>query len=612
MENFTRLASISLTLGMLSCGPPPRPTIAVVPTPDAEAELLAAIRRSGATVSVLGVEIADPFRAFAEGSSEVDAWRRLATRRSLERPVEASVAARLAELAALPRVLDASVAGEHAVVEELRAGRRGWVYRGPEEERRLPDGIVAAVVDEDGRTAWVVAEEEGYVLQVDDTTIDAAAPVAPVWDGDALLYAAYPRAGEPGYDAEGSAPRVRRRNDVGTETVVFDQARRGDVVRFGVEDDVRWYELRRGEQREVFLEQSGTLRALPPRRLGAGPRIASGRVWMADEEAIYSAPIVHAHEPAVWDRFDARALELGRVDGEVVALLGGVLSEVRVVRPNGLAASLAVPLGEIRALRDDHIVWSDPLTPPTLIRGDAEGWSAPTSCRLVRRDGFITASRSNLPGSDRWVVEAQAALGIDASLGFRPGVAAWIERGGGWAYPVLPGGGGFASPRHRRGRGRGKSDAVRAYERVLEDPFFEDARVFAYASGHGAVLAGSVLGEGLVSGLLLHDPVADLITLLQTPPTDETLEGEYGGLADAASVRRILELSPYHQAPEGRHAPAWIEVDPRSRIPEMHGGKLAARLSAGGSTWLVDQETSSVDRWARSLTFLELASRTNR
>lgn len=608
MEKCTLLTWLGLTL---SCATPTRPTLPVVPTPDAEAELLRAIRRGARVESIHGVEVDDPFRSFERRNADTDAWRRRATQRALGRPIDEALAARLAELDVLPRVLDAYTAGDHAIVEELRGNERVWVYRGPEEERVLPVGIVAAAVDARGRVAWVLDAEDGYSLQIGETTIERAAAVAPVWDGDALLYAAYPGVGEPGYDTEGSAARVRRRAPNGSETVVFDQARRGDVLRFGVEDDVRWYELRRGEQREVFVEDvsAGGLRALPPRRLGAGPRIASGRVWMADEEAVYSAPVVHAHEPAVWDQFAAPVLELGRIDGEVVALLRGVLSEVRVVRPNGLGESLAVPAGEIRALRDEHIVFTDPLTPPTLLRRGEEGWRMPTECGVVRRVGFVTASCGS---SSRWVVEAQAALGIDASLGFRPGVAAWIERGGGWVFPIVPGGGGFASERHRRGRGRGKLDAVRAFQRVLEDAFFEDAHVFAYARGHGAVLAGSVLGEGLVSGLLLHDPVADLIHLLRSPPTDETLEGEYGGLEDASSVRRILELSPYHRAPEGRHAPTWIEADPRSRVPAMHAEKLAARLSAGGSTWLVHQESNARERWARSLSFLEAASQANR
>ena len=610
MENFTPLVALVSLVLSLSCKDP-QPTIRVVPTPDAEAELLAAIQRAGVRESMHGVVIADPFRAFEQGNADTAAWLELATRRALTQSPDAAVRRRIAELDALPRVLDAYADGTHAVVEELREGRRVWVHRSTEGEQVLSDDVVAAAVHAAGRIALLVATEAGHSLIVGEETIEGVAPVAPVWEGNALLYAAFPGPGEPGYDGEGSAPRVRRRAPSGEETVVFDQARTGDVLRIGAEDDVRWYEIRRGEQRDVFLDQGGAMRALPARRLGPGPRIAQGRIWMADDEAVHSAPLVHAHEPAVWQRVEAVVSDLGRIEGEMVALLPGLVSQLRVVHPSGLGEELDVPLGQILALRDDWIIWTDPLTPPVLVRrarseGEEPGserWTVASQCRLARRTGFVAARLDDAPR--RWVVEVQGALGVDASLGFRPGIAVWLERGGGWAYVDAPGGGGFGSARHRRGRGRGKSLAVHAYQAVLDDAVFSDAQLFAYGSGHGGVLAASVLGEGLVRGLVLHDPVTDLVAALRAPPTDSSLVGEYGALADAETVTRLLELSPYHRVVHEPHAPTWIEIDPRAHVPPMHGAKLAARLALEGSTWLVHERSTLVDRWARAIAFLE-------
>lgn len=182
------------------------------------------------------------------------------------------------------------------------------------------------------------------------------------------------------------------------------------------------------------------------------------------------------------------------------------------------------------------------------------------------------------------------AMGWVSFAWFQPHILAWIEMGGVYAQPALPGEGEFGASWRRAGVKAGKEAVVDSYlaaaEWLLKNKYVGQGRLVANGGSLSAPLAAIAVERrpDLFGAATIAIPVLDLLRFDQftggsfwTP--------EFGSPQIADESRTLRALSPYHNVKSGRCAPPTLvltgELD--QTAPPLHSYKYVAAAQAAQS-----------------------------
>lgn len=182
------------------------------------------------------------------------------------------------------------------------------------------------------------------------------------------------------------------------------------------------------------------------------------------------------------------------------------------------------------------------------------------------------------------------AMGWVSFTWFQPHVLAWIEGGGVYAQPALPGEGGFGAEWRNAGLKEGKASVLAHYlaaaDWLVANGFSKRGRIVAAGGSLSAPLAAMAAERRpeLFGAATIAIPVLDLLRFDQftggsfwTP--------EFGSPQNASEWPSLRALSPYHNLKPGRCAPPTLvlvgELD--QTAPPLHGYKYVAAAQAAQS-----------------------------
>ncbi|MEZ4248638.1 MAG: prolyl oligopeptidase family serine peptidase [Polyangiales bacterium] len=596
--------------------------------------------------------VADPYRGLERDTELVGRWLAFTREATAERwPVDAEVRDAVAAADAPLRVRTVATVGQTHATEVATNQARSLRLARTGSEPSLPlSGALAWSASPNGQHVAMILAPTGALpsphlmvydwsgVVVDGPVADVV-PTAPAWEGDDVLL----------YVLTGRGRATLRRRFVGAgndlDPVVLTELREGDAIRLdAIPDGPAWVEAQRGEERSLWLRTGPTLfRRVPDQPAGPAATLAGDHLVIADPAGgrLRFARTSRALRATGWSELPLPGVGAITTCGrEVLAVvrrgIGDALVSVDVA--TGRVHELdSLGLGLVASLDGDAngawVTWTDPLTPSALVRVSATGEltfdregprlevhrktiEATNNGETVHFELAEVRLASETP-SPLVVLEAHGAFGVSALPAYRAGVAAYLRRGGRWAFADVRGGGGHASPWHEAGRGAGESGAVADLKAAVEALRADGATVALYGMGHGGLTAAGLLAREpqLVSGAVLHGPVADLLRFDRLPNA-ALWRSEYGDPSDAEAWAWLRALSPYHRVrPESAWPPTLVEgAREGERVSWIHGAKLAARLLEAERAWLHVDATLDDDarhaRWARAVQVFESLART--
>lgn len=170
---------------------------------------------------------------------------------------------------------------------------------------------------------------------------------------------------------------------------------------------------------------------------------------------------------------------------------------------------------------------------------------------------------------------------------YRPEQVAWMDMGGIFAFPTLPGGGEYGDAWHRAGMLERKPavfDAfVDAAEYLIGRGITRPGRLAAFGYSNGGLLIGAVMTRrpDLFAVALPNVGVLDMLRFPEF--TNGRLWGvEYGLPSDPRMFPVLRGYSPYHNIAANIRYPATLvsTADTDDRVYPAHSFKFAARLQA--------------------------------
>jgi prolyl oligopeptidase len=398
------------------------------------------------------------------------------------------------------------------------------------------------------------------------------------------------------------------------------------------EDGSRFlYTVQHGWARsEVWLQdvKAGT----PPLALVPGldahfyPRLVDGAVWMRTD---YDAPMGRvvivdpaAPAPGHWRTVVAEREEyledFARIDGKVFATyVRDASNRIRIFDESGAdRGELSLPPQVSAAIRGDgpgkaeltiqsftmpSAVYSvnlatgeRTLKPPSPVTWNAAGIET-TLLSGTSKDGtrvpvFVTG-RADRPrdGTNRMLLGGYGGFNVAQKPRFSAMAAAWIERGGVYAYAVLRGGSEYGEAWHRGGMLTNKQrvfdDFIAAGEALIDAGETTADRLAITGTSNGGLLVGAALTQrpDLFGAVLCGFPDVDILRFNQfTANNNMPALLEYGDAAIVEQFHAIKAFSPYQNVRSRTSYPAvmvWTG-DLDTRVPPLAGRKFAAALQS--------------------------------
>lgn len=370
----------------------------------------------------------------------------------------------------------------------------------------------------------------------------------------------------------------------------------------------------------------------PPKALVAGldahfyPRFIDGAVWVRTD---YQAPmgrvvIVDPAHPAP-DRWrtvvaegDDYLEDFDRIDGKVFATyVRDASNRIRIVdESGGPSTEIDLPPMVTASIRGDGpdaarltvqsftmpstvyrmnlVTGERTLHEPAEVEWNATGFETTlvfgTSKDGTRVPVFVTG-RVDRPkdGTNRVLLGGYGGFNVAQKPRFSPMAAAWIERGGVYAYAVLRGGSEFGEAWHRAGMLTNKQrvfdDFIAAAEALVSTGETTPDRLAVNGTSNGGLLVGAALTQrpDLFRAVLCGFPDVDILRFNQfTTNNNMPALLEYGDAAVPEQFQAIKAFSPYQNVRAGTPYPAvmvWTG-DLDTRVPPLAGRKFAAALQA--------------------------------
>ena len=211
------------------------------------------------------------------------------------------------------------------------------------------------------------------------------------------------------------------------------------------------------------------------------------------------------------------------------------------------------------------------------------------TARDGKRIAMYLASRKSTPWTRDTPVLLYGYGGFNLSFSpdYRPEQVAWMDAGGLFAFPTLPGGGEYGEAWHRAGMLERKPAVFDAYadaaEYLIGRGYTRPGRLAAFGYSNGGLLVGAAMTRrpDLFAVAL---PTVGVLDMLRFPEfTNGRLWGvEYGLPTDPGMFPVLRGYSPYHRVAAGTRYPATLVStgDTDDRVYPAHSFKFAARLQS--------------------------------
>jgi prolyl oligopeptidase len=164
---------------------------------------------------------------------------------------------------------------------------------------------------------------------------------------------------------------------------------------------------------------------------------------------------------------------------------------------------------------------------------------------------------------------------------------AWLEAGGGAAFPNLRGGGEYGENWHRAGMLTRKQntfdDFYAAADYLVKNRYTRPERLAIQGNSNGGLLAAVAITQRpeLFRVAVLKSPLCDMLRYARVG-AGVTWISEYGSTENAEQFRALYAYSPYHHVGIDKMYPSVliISADNDDRVDPMHARKFAAALQA--------------------------------
>lgn len=178
-------------------------------------------------------------------------------------------------------------------------------------------------------------------------------------------------------------------------------------------------------------------------------------------------------------------------------------------------------------------------------------------------------------------------FGLSFPPDFRPEQVTWMDMGGIFAFPALPGGGEYGRAWHEAGRLENKPAVFDAFidaaDYLIGQGLADPARIAAFGYSNGGLLVGAAVARR-PDLFAVSLPTVGVLDMLRFPmfTNGRLWATEYGDPADPAMFPILAGYSPYHTIRPGLRYPATLvgTADTDDRVYPAHSFKYAARLQA--------------------------------
>jgi prolyl oligopeptidase len=272
-------------------------------------------------------------------------------------------------------------------------------------------------------------------------------------------------------------------------------------------------------------------------------------------------------------------------------------------------AGLARGFAGSRDAKSVYFDYSDFTTPQTIYEMDIASGAVRLSFRpkapldearyateqvfFTARDGkriamFVVHRRDlRMNGDAPALLYGYGGFGLTFPPSFRAEQVAWVDMGGIFAFPALPGDGTYGESWHRAGMLTQKTavfDAfVDAAQYLIDRHYTRPERLAALGYSNGGLLVGAAVTRR-PDLFAVAFPTVGVLDMLRYPQfTNGRLWSvEYGSPSDAAIFPYLLGYSPYHNIRQGVTYPAMLigTADTDDRVAPAHSLKFAARVQA--------------------------------
>lgn len=195
---------------------------------------------------------------------------------------------------------------------------------------------------------------------------------------------------------------------------------------------------------------------------------------------------------------------------------------------------------------------------------------------------FFMRGRSAKPDAPT-MLEAYGGFGVSVTPFFSPAIAAWLERGGQYAFACTRGGGEYGTAWHAAGRAQQKEnvfvDFISAAQLLLDEGYCTPGRLGIAGESNGGLLIAAVLNRrpALFGAALSQVPITDMVGFARYEPY---CVPEYGSPEDPDDLRMLLSYCPYRNvSPDAPIPPVLVTLVPKDeRAHPMHARKWVAQL----------------------------------
>lgn len=295
-------------------------------------------------------------------------------------------------------------------------------------------------------------------------------------------------------------------------------------------------------------------------------------------------------------------------DGVLAACRRHVVSHLTVHR-GGAEIPVALPgVGNALLGGDGLVSYSDPVTPPHLLRLDGDRLvpgpgPAPVAVPgvEVRQEFAVSDDGTRVPmfvlspvdageGPLATVVEGYGGWGVSWPPEYRGHRLAWVLSGGRYVWTNLRGGGEYGSGWFLDGMRRRQQNPIDDFtacaRRLIELGLTKPALLAATGGSKGGLTVGAAITQapGLYAAAVMNMPMLDMVRYEEYGDGAQWIDG-FGTAADPEDFAALVAISPLGRVRAGERYPSSLltVLDHDTRVDPAHARKLTAALQDAGA-----------------------------
>jgi len=192
-----------------------------------------------------------------------------------------------------------------------------------------------------------------------------------------------------------------------------------------------------------------------------------------------------------------------------------------------------------------------------------------------------------LDGSNPAFLTGYGGFNLSLPPHFSPQAAAWVEKGGVYAFANMRGGGEFGEKWHRAGMLENKQnvfdDFIAAAEYLINEGYTKPKKLAIEGGSNAGLLMGAAVTQrpDLYGAVICTYPLLDMVRYHMFL-VGRYWVPEYGSSENPEQFKFIFAYSPYHHVKKGTKYPAvlFITGDADTRVAPLHARKMAALMQA--------------------------------